>query len=78
VRGRVVSVAERAVEPKLQLDEHDAQWTLTQIEVAEVFDGDASKRVNVLFPKSEDILWFRVPKLKPGDAGILLLHRDAA
>lgn len=74
MRGRVVSVAERAVEPELQLDEHDAQWTLTQIEVAEVFDGDASKRVNVLFPKSEDIL-----KLKPGlDAGILLLHRDAA
>jgi hypothetical protein len=57
---------------------HDPQWWQATIEVESVEKGKVTgKTIQVLFPNSSDVAWFRSPKLKPGDRGVWLLqNRD--
>ena len=45
------------------------------IEVERVEKGSyPQQQLVVQFPASTDIAWYKVPKLQPGDEGIVLLH----
>jgi hypothetical protein len=77
VTGTVASV--RAPERKTTLppSEHDPEWTEAIITVQSTEKGSAPQRVVVWFPASDDIGWFRAPKLKSGQTGVFLLRRAA-
>jgi len=89
VRGRVARVAvaatplgrapSRGSTPKCTtpISEHAAQWREAVIDVAEVSKGTSrTRRVTVKFPSSSDVRWAKVPKLRPGQEGVFLLHAD--
>jgi hypothetical protein len=83
--GRVVSVqlpadsisaAVSAADPLTPSSEHDPAWHEAVIEVATIHKGDAGqKTVALRFPSSEDVMWYRAPKFKPGHEGIFMLQK---
>ena len=57
------------------ISEHDPDWGTATITVDTVEKGAQSGPTqNILFPRSTDIAWYRVPKVKAGDRGVWLLH----
>jgi hypothetical protein len=57
--------------------EHDPQWHEAEIEIEEVVKGDVPEaRTVVLFPASTDVMWYRAPKLTPGQQGVWVLHDE--
>jgi hypothetical protein len=77
VTGTVASIRprERAREGP-QSSEHDPEWTEATITVQSTEKGAPQQRVAVWFSASDDIGWFRSPKLKEGQSGVFLLHRS--
>jgi hypothetical protein len=73
VEGRVAAVR-RAYD--VPVSEHDPLWWVAVIRVARPLKGDLKGEIRVRFPGSRDIKWYGVPKLKEGDEGVFVLHRD--
>ncbi|MCX5214586.1 hypothetical protein OG689_35930 [Kitasatospora sp. NBC_00240] len=61
------------------LSEHAPDWWRARLEVRHVESGDRSlDRIDVLYPNSRDIHWYRVPKPKAGQEGLWFLHATQA
>lgn len=91
VAGRVVKIEKATVTEKprallaagpgeesvtTHISEHDPDWHLATIKIDEVVKGPKRrKRVKVLFPKSDDVRWYKVKKFEPGEQGIWLLQK---
>ncbi len=74
VAGRVASVAKSKLGPT-HISEHDPDWHEATVEVDEVVKGNkGTKRVTVLFPRSDDVRWHKVPKYGTGEQGVWLLQ----
>jgi hypothetical protein len=73
VEGRVMSVHRAHDVP---VSEHDPLWSVATIRVTRSLKGDLEGEVHVRFPSSRDVKWYGVPKLKEGDEGTFILHRD--
>jgi hypothetical protein len=61
------------------ISEHDPDWFSVTITVETIEKGAATpgQTVQVLFPNSKDIMWYRSPKIRAGDHGVWLLqNRD--
>jgi hypothetical protein len=72
--GRVVSVKplERPSTPR---SEHDPDWSIARVNVGSVLKGPRSgKTIEVLFASSEDMVWYKSPKLHEGDSGVFILR----
>jgi len=76
VRGRVVSVRSVSAATALSVSEHDPDWWAALVQVIRSIKGDLEGEIEVRYPNSHDIRWYRVPKLREGQEGILMLHRD--
>jgi hypothetical protein len=83
VVGRVVGVkqietAARAgrggEEPQ---SEHDPRWAIAEVEVDQSIKGRKSGTIEVLFASSEDVMWYRAPKLVVGQKATMLLQKGA-
>lgn len=72
-QGRATSV--RRVH-EVPVSEHDPLWWVAGIRVTRGLKGDVEGEIHVRFPSSRDIKWYGVPKLKEGDEGVFILHRD--
>jgi hypothetical protein len=75
VTGEVVESRplDRPFPPK---SEHDPEWWIARVAVASILKGRKPRgAVEVLFANSNDIVWFKSPKLHRGCSGIFLLHR---
>ena len=63
--------------PARPVSEHDPQWQQAVIDVESVEKGKlAEGTVDVPFPASQDVRWYRVPKFHPGQEGVFLLHTN--
>lgn len=72
-----VTATRRASEPdRARMSEHDPDWHVALIRVARTLKGEHKGEIAVRFPKSRDIAWHRVPKLREGQEAVFLLHRD--
>ena len=68
-----------AAGPVGRLSEHDPDWHEAVVHVDHVVKGShADPDVVVRFPNSTDVAWYRVPKLRPGDDGVFMLHGGPA
>lgn len=90
VMGRVYNTRPATFAGSPPVTEHDPAWWEALIAVEEVLKGavppvaaDAVQKgapsqptIVVLFANSQDVVWFQAPKLRPGQEGIWLLHRD--
>lgn len=76
VEGRVRSTRDLSTVSAETKGEHDADWWAATIRVARKLKGDVGAEVDVRFPTSRDRRWFEVPRLRQGDQGVFLLHRD--
>jgi hypothetical protein len=88
VTGRVVSVRPLP-QPKLQMlaaamqsekkppSEHDPKYREAVIQVGEALKGNLpEKKVVVIFAASKDVRWYSSPKLKEGQEGTFILHKE--
>ncbi|MCA1560925.1 MAG: hypothetical protein LC804_11895, partial [Acidobacteria bacterium] len=83
VVGRVVGV--RQVETAARAgpggeerqSEHDPRWAIAEVEVDESLKGRKSGTIEVLFASSEDVMWYRAPKLVVGQKATMLLQKGA-
>lgn len=58
--------------------EHDAQWWQAEVAIENTEKGKAAgNKVVVYVPHSDDIRWFRAPKVEVGQQGVFLLHRTS-
>lgn len=57
----------------LAVSEHDPLWRVVEVRSEQVLRGTAEK-VSVVIATSDDIRWFRSPKLKQGTRGIFILR----
>lgn len=73
VVAKVVSAVE--LREEWRASEHDPRWSLAKIAVVRTLKGEP-RTTSVVFAGSDDIRWFRSPKLHPGDEGIFLLRHD--
>jgi|RhiMethySRZTD1v2_1073278.scaffolds.fasta_scaffold546573_2 hypothetical protein len=57
--------------------EHDPQWRTAVIVVHSGEKGDIKEgqRVEVAYPSSDDVMWFRAPKPQKGDRAVFLMHQ---
>jgi len=72
--GQVVSVRplERPFPPR---SEHDPDWSIARVTVGSVLKGPRSRKtIEVLFASSEDIVWYKSPKLHEGESGVFILR----
>ena len=76
VRGRVVSVRRVSETTALTTSEHDPDWWAAVVHVIRALKGDHTGEIEVRYPNSHDIRWYRAPKLREGQEGLFLLHRD--
>jgi hypothetical protein len=77
VSGRVLKTGTPKFSERQPLTEHDPQFLEAEIGVDAIEKGQLSARtVSVLFASSLDVMWFSSPKLKEGQEGIFLLHKD--
>jgi hypothetical protein len=76
VTGTVDTVTARAAEREgPDASEHDPHWTAATVTVQSTEKGAQQQRVTVWFPASDDIRWFRSPKLKQGQTAVFILQR---
>jgi len=54
--------------------EHDPDWWIARVVLISVLKGKAEGEIEVLFPHSMDIAWFKVPKLHEGMSGVFILR----
>jgi len=74
VNGRVASSHELA-KPSIRRSEHDPDWWIARVTVRGVIKGSkAGKEIKVLFANSDDIAWYKSPKLHEGVSGVFLLR----
>ncbi len=72
-----VAHAMNAAQPQTtQISEHDPNWHQATIQVDEVLKGAEAKEMKVLFPRSDDVRWYRVQKFQEGQQGIWLLQNS--
>jgi hypothetical protein len=78
VVGRVTAL--RDLNPRrAPLSEHDPLWRRASVSIQSVEKGThAGATVGVLFPASNDVMWYRSPRFKVGQEGIWILDRDVA
>ena len=74
--GRVTEVRPASEVPPLQASEHDPDWGVAVVQASRVLKGGKKGGFVVRFPRSRDIHWYRVPKLKEKQEGLFILHRD--
>jgi hypothetical protein len=74
VAGRVAAVKPA---PRQRVTEHDPQWTEADIQVTDVLKGNATGTVTIVFPASNDVMWYKTPKLKQGQDGLFILRTEA-
>ncbi len=76
VVGQVISVNLVNTLTRLPVSHHDPNWQEAVIQIESVEVGTLNeKTLAILFPASEDVKWYHVPKLKVGMEGVFLLHR---
>lgn len=76
VTGRVTSTAPVPRGPNPPISEHYPDWHLATVDVEGVEKGEqAPGQVRVKYAASEDVAWYRAPKLHEGDQRVFLLHR---
>jgi len=62
--------------PRKPVSEHDPKWRQAVIVVDQTHKGKHdSKQVNVLFPASTDVRWYKAPKFQVGQKGVFVLHK---
>jgi len=72
-----LSAVDSAADPLTPSSEHDPMWHEAVINIAAVHKGDGDqKTVTLRFPSSEDVMWHRAPKFKPGQDGIFMLQKS--
>ena len=55
--------------------EHDPDWHVATVRITTALrGGEAGQVVTVVFPASQDITWFNVPKLKQGQDAVFMVH----
>ena len=79
VVGRVVSAAPARVltSESPEITEHEPDWWVARIAIESVEKGTGrTSELEVLFPHSDDVAFYRNPKLRPGQESLFLLHED--
>ncbi|PYX05175.1 MAG: hypothetical protein DMG88_22375 [Acidobacteria bacterium] len=79
VTGTILSFKPAAGEEgRVPASEHDAQWWQAEVAIENTEKGKAAgNKVVVYVPHSDDIRWFRAPKVEVGQQGVFLLHRTS-
>jgi hypothetical protein len=55
--------------------EHDPDWWKATIDVHHAEKGNVQPGpVDVLYPNSEDVRWYSIPKCKPSQEGVWIVH----
>lgn len=78
VTGRVTSTQPVPRGPNPPISEHYPDWHTATVEVQGVEKGQQAQapgQIQVKYPASDDVAWYRAPKLHEGDQGVFLLHR---
>ncbi len=61
--------------PAAPRSEHDPEWHVATVRIAAPLrGGEAGQIVTVIFPASQDIMWFHAPKLKPAQDAVFIAH----
>jgi|KBSMisStandDraft_5_1062788.scaffolds.fasta_scaffold00698_7 hypothetical protein len=77
VVGKVLETRLAKPMERSPVTEHDPEWREADIQIQSVEKGQYSgQTINVLYANSLDSLWAEAPKLKQGQQGIFLLHRN--
>jgi hypothetical protein len=75
INGRVAS-SHALAKPSIPRSEHDPDWWIAHVTVRGVIKGPkVGKEIEVLFANSDDISWYKSPKLHEGASGIFILRR---
>jgi hypothetical protein len=75
--GKVLETHPAKLPGRGPMSEHDPEWWEAEIQIQSVEKGQhAGQTVSVLFANSLDYLWAQAPKLKPGEGGIFVQHRN--
>lgn len=74
ITGKVVSSVP-VQSNKIPKSEHDPQWWIARIKIGSVMKGKReSSEIETFFANSDDIIWFKSPKLHEKESGIFLLR----
>ena len=75
--GRVLTTQKAdTMQQRLRDSEHNPEWWEALISIENVEKGSYPRNnITVMFPKSEDIQWYRSPKFNDGQQGIWILRR---
>jgi hypothetical protein len=74
-----LQVESASSEPQTRVSHHiPKEWCEAVIKVNRVLKGSAGATVVVRFTPSQDVAWFRAPKLQVGQQAVFLLSRENA
>jgi len=76
VAGRVTAIrSAEADDPPATVSEHAPEWYEAEIAVDEVLRGASVNSFRFIFPASQDVAWYAVPKATAGQSSVWLLRR---
>ena len=74
LQGKVLDV--RKGEKRERGSEHDPDWYEADLLITKVLKGSyAQEKITILFPNSNDVMWFRAPKFSKDTEGVWLLKK---
>jgi hypothetical protein len=77
VTGKVMSVTPIQEVDPLTVSEHTPMWAVARIQVTVVEKGTPTvNEVDVAYPQSRDVVWYRAPKFSVGQEGVWILRRQ--
>lgn len=77
VSGKIIESHPAKLGGRSPVTEHDPEWREAEVLIQSLEKGQyAGQTVSVLYANSLDYVWARAPKLKAGEEGIFILHRN--
>ena len=75
VAGKVIGTRAVQVLDPATMSEHTPMWRAAIIQVINVEQGSLqSNQVEVLYPQSRDVMWYKTPKFHAGQEGVWILR----
>jgi hypothetical protein len=77
VVGKVIGTTPVQVQDPATMSEHAPMWSAAIVQVINIEKGSlSSNEVEVLYPQSRDVMWYRAPKFRTGQEGVWILRNQ--
>lgn len=74
--GKVIEIRDPEVKQPSYDSEHNPEWKEAIVLLEKILQGPEQEKIIIRFPSSNDVAWYRTPKLKENQEAIFIIRTD--